>query len=115
MHELGIAQNILKISAQELRQRNITQAVEKVVLRVGRLKAILPDSLTFHFDVLKKELPQFQAAVLDIRQIPVRVLCTGCALRFTVEEMSFFCEHCGAPLSVESGEEFSIDSIEVAD
>ena len=115
MHEFGIAQKILEISAKELETRKLSKPVEKIVLRVGRLKAILPDSLNFHFDILKQDLPLFKAAVLDIRQIPVTVLCTGCGNKQVIEEPIFLCSQCGAPLAVQSGEELEIESIEVAD
>ena len=115
MHEFGIAQRILEISQKELESRAVTAPVERVVLSVGRLRAIVPDSLTFHFDIIKTEMPQFRAAALAIREIPIKVNCGECRSSFELQEMSFFCEKCGHPLTVSSGEELSIDSIDVSD
>ena len=115
MHELGIAQNIAEIAERELKSRAVIKKVEKISLRVGKLKAILPDSLTFHFDVVKAEHPLLRSAVLEIEEVPIEVYCPQCQKRFTVEQLEFSCESCGAPVQVQSGEELLIGSITVED
>jgi hydrogenase nickel incorporation protein HypA/HybF len=115
MHEASIAQNIIKTVKYELEARKISTAVEKVVFTAGKLNAIVPDSLSFHFDALKKDEEQLKDAVLEVQDAPVKAHCAACKNTIELEDPIFVCPDCGGPLTVESGQELCVTSITVKD
>ena len=72
MHEVAMAHTILGIVEQELEQRDAASHVAEIHLKVGRLRAVVPDTLVFNFDILKKDHKRLDAARLFIEEIPVR-------------------------------------------
>ncbi|OFZ53645.1 MAG: hypothetical protein A2428_08855 [Bdellovibrionales bacterium RIFOXYC1_FULL_54_43] len=102
MHELSIAQGLIRIIEDELAKRNVKNQVERVVVKAGKLNAIIPDSLSFHFDVLKKSRPQLESTVLEVQEIPAIVHCPKCHRTFELEHAIFACEVCGGPLELGS-------------
>ncbi|HLE00699.1 MAG TPA: hydrogenase maturation nickel metallochaperone HypA [Bdellovibrionota bacterium] len=102
MHELSIAQSLIRIIEDELAKRNVKNQVERVVVKAGKLNAIIPDSLSFHFDILKKTRPQLESTVLEIQEIPAIVHCPKCQRTFELEHAIFACEVCGGPLELGS-------------
>ena len=48
MHELGITRNIVAIVLEEAKGRK----VKRVTLEVGKLSAIIPQSIHFCFDII---------------------------------------------------------------
>ncbi len=89
--------------------------VERINLRVGKLSAIVPDSLKFCFDVAIKET-RLAGATLSIEQVPVVALCKECGVKWTIEEPAFACQKCqSGSIKLISGKELDIVSIEVMD
>lgn len=115
MHELSIATSIMEIVLGQLNQSGIDSPVEKVTFLAGKMHAIVPDSLRFHFDVVKKDHPLTQNAELVIEELPVVARCPGCDQSYTLDEPAFVCPECGTPMRVEGGSEMRVDSIEVED
>lgn len=110
MHELGIAQHILRIVEEHLEK---SMRLLQVHLHVGQLRAIMPDSLRFYFNELTKDTPQ-AGAILDIEEIPVRTLCRSCGASHTLEVPLFLCPSCGSPqIETISGDELTVISVEV--
>jgi hydrogenase nickel incorporation protein HypA/HybF len=71
LHELGIAEEILGIVLAEA-ERNQAKKVSAIRLRVGVVRAIEPEQLTFIFDhIARKTLAE--GASLEIEEVPVRV------------------------------------------
>jgi hydrogenase nickel incorporation protein HypA/HybF len=101
---MSIAQDILRIVQSELADRKIQGAVRSVLLRAGKMNAVVPEILAFHFDTLKGDYPPLLNARLDVEEIPLEVSCPACGTRLTLDEPFFVCETCGGPLSMESGE-----------
>jgi hydrogenase nickel insertion protein HypA len=115
MHEMSIAHNIIEIVNDELTTRGIYTSVEKVVFKAGKMNAIIPDSLLFHFNVLKREFQSLKDAVLEIDEVPIIVLCSHCNKSFTIHEPLFLCSECGNSVSIKSGQEMWIESILIED
>ncbi len=111
MHELGIAINIISIVERELSARKIGEPVKRVDVRIGKMHAILPASLTFHFDVVKRERPLLADARLKIEDVPVKVRCPSCGREKALSEPIFACEGCGGAVEIIEGEEMQIVSI----
>ena len=113
MHELGIAINIVRIVERELAGRGITAPVERVGVRVGKLHAVIPDSLAFHFGVARRDSPQLAGAELSIEQVPVIARCDRCNIEEPLAAPIFACERCGNPVRLIEGEEMVVTSITV--
>lgn len=111
MHEMSIAQSLLTIILDESAKHSITQ-VRQVNLQVGAMAAIVPESLTFCFELLSRETLA-EGATLAIEEIPVVARCGDCDLNYQVENQVFLCPRCGMPsLELVSGRELSVVSIE---
>jgi hydrogenase nickel incorporation protein HypA/HybF len=81
MHELGMAQSTLDRVLEEMRKAGATQ-ICRVVLRVGRLSGIDPESLRFAFEAARAGTPA-EAAELQIDETPVLARCTPCQADFS--------------------------------
>ena len=115
MHEMGIALQIIEIASASIPRSDVPVQVERVNLKVGKLSAIVPDSLRFCFEIAAKDSP-LSGAVLHIEEIPVRARCKECHAEWTVHEPVFRCRQCSSGrLDIISGRELNIESIEIAD
>ena len=111
VHEMSIAQSLLTIILDESAKHSITQ-VRQVNLQVGAMAAIVPESLSFCFELLARETLA-EGATLAIEEIPVVARCRDCDLNYQVENQVFLCPRCGMPsLELISGRELSVVSIE---
>ena len=115
MHEMGIAMEIVDIAKASIPQDMQGSKVRKVNLQVGKLSAIVPDSLRFCFDLVVKDTP-LDGAELDIEELPVVARCKDCDIEWTVTEAVFTCTQCqGGNIDILSGRELDITSIEIED
>ena len=115
MHEMGVAMQIIEIAAASLPEDMRHARVERVNLKVGKLSAIVTDSLRFCFEIAAKETP-LNGAELSIEEIPVVARCNDCRHKWTIESPVFKCEKCNSgEIELLSGRELDIDSIEIAD
>lgn len=113
MHELGVANEILDVALSEA-DRNAAKKVTSIRLRVGVLRAIEPENLSFLFGHLSRGTVA-EGALLEIEEDPVRVECAACgvseARSFTIE-----CPRCnGSPVSVTGGDSLLILSLDIDD
>jgi hydrogenase nickel incorporation protein HypA/HybF len=111
VHELGVASEILEVALAEA-DRHAAKKVTSIRLRVGVLRAIEPENLSFLFEHLARGTSA-EGAHLEIVEEPVRVECEACgvseAQSFTLE-----CPRCkGAGISVTGGDSLSILSLDV--
>jgi len=111
VHELGVASEILDVALSEA-TRNAAKKVTSIRLRVGVLRAIEPENLSFLFGHLALGTPA-EGALLEIVEEPIRVECEACGVS---ETRSFTCEcpRCkGSGISVTGGDSLSILSFDV--
>ena len=113
MHELGVANEILDVALSEAARREARQ-VTSIRLRVGVLRAIEPENLSFLFEHLARGTTA-EGALLEIVEEPVRIECPACgpseARAFTVE-----CPRCtGSGVSVTGGDALAILSLDIED
>lgn len=111
MHELGVANEILDAAVGEA-DRHAAKKVTSIRLRVGVLRAIEPENLSFLFEHLARGTPA-EGARLEIVEEPVRVDCAACgvseARTFTLE-----CPRCKGPgVSQKGGDALEIVSLEL--
>jgi len=113
MHEMGIATQIVEISVASIPADYGTVRVECVNLKIGKLAAIVPDSLRFCFEIAAKDTP-LSGAILNIEEIPIVSRCLSCHHEWTINEPVFSCEKCrSGNIEVISGNELDIVSIEI--
>jgi hydrogenase nickel incorporation protein HypA/HybF len=114
MHELTIAKNIISIVENELKTRNYQKNVKKVVFSAGKMNAIIPESLKFGFDVLKKNSPFLTQSELEITEIPIKIKCNNCDREMDISEPMFICDKCGSiDIEILSGKDMFVESIEL--
>ena len=82
MHEMSIAQNMINIIQEEMRKRH-SNTLKSVHLRVGTMSAVVPDSLSFCFDLITKGT-DFEEAELIIDIIPLMGFCKECTNEFEI-------------------------------
>jgi len=114
MHEMGIALQIVDIAVASIPPDAGNVRIEKVNLKIGKLAAVVPDSLRFCFEIAVKDTP-LDGAVLAIEELPVVARCRDCNHQWTIGSPAFTCPNCGSgALEIISGRELDIESIEVA-
>ncbi|WP_319406361.1 hydrogenase maturation nickel metallochaperone HypA [uncultured Desulfosarcina sp.] len=115
MHEMGIAMEIVDIAKASIPEDMQGARVRRVNLQVGKLSAIVSDSLRFCFNLVVKDTP-LEGAELAIEELPVVARCKDCQTQWTVEEPVFTCKNCqGGAIDILSGRELDIKSIEIED
>jgi len=116
MHELQIAHNIITIVNDELVKSKTTNAVETVYFISGRMRAIIPETLQFSFDVQKKNYGQLENSKLSIKEIDIVIKCKDCDHQQTILEPVFHCAKClSTNIEIVNGNELYVDSIELTD
>ena len=115
MHEMGIALQIVEIATASIPPDAGNVRVEKINLKIGKLAAVVPDSLRFCFDVAIKDTP-LAGAKLVVEEMPVVARCKDCDTQWTINSPAFTCEKCNSgSLEILSGRELDIESIEIAE
>ena len=115
MHEMGIALQIVEIASASLPDDLGGARIAVVNLKIGKLAAVVPESLRFCFDVAIKDTP-LEGAKLAIEEIPVVARCNDCDAQWTIDEPVSVCKTCeSGSLEILSGRELNIESLEVAE
>jgi hydrogenase nickel incorporation protein HypA/HybF len=111
MHELAIADAIVRIAGVHARERRVTM----VEVRIGRLRQVVPDSLEFAFGLSAEGTP-VEGAQLDIVDVPARIACRWCGTESVITEFLLACPSCGSlDAAVVAGEELVVEAIELED
>jgi len=113
VHELGIASEILEVALSEA-ARHAAKKVTSIRLRVGVVRAIEPENLSFLFEHLARGTAA-EGALLEIVEEPVRVECEACGVS-DARSFTFECPRCkGSGVSVTGGDSLSIVSLDIDD
>jgi hydrogenase nickel incorporation protein HypA/HybF len=113
MHEMGLALEIIDIATASIPADMAGARVARVNLAVGRMSAVVPESLRFCFEVARRDTP-LEGAELHIREIPVTARCKDCRHLWAIDEPVFRCPICeSATIEIVSGRELDIQSIEI--
>ena len=109
MHELALGQAI----ADTVERHADGRHVERVLVRIGHLRQVVPDSLQFSWQLLV-EGTDLDGCALEIEHVPAVVECRACATTTTLELPVLACAACGGiDVELRSGEEFLIIAIDV--
>jgi hydrogenase nickel incorporation protein HypA/HybF len=109
VHELGIAQQIVELACEGAPGARIT----RIVVAVGKLSMVLPDALTFCFE-LATESTAAQGARLEIVETPGQARCRACDATVPLERPFGRCACNSTDLEWTSGEELEIREVEVS-
>ena len=110
MHELSLSSAVVSTVVKHAKGRR----VEIVSLRIGRLRQVVPETLDFYFDFVARETV-CDGARLEYEIIDARLRCNPCEKEWGIEIPAFRCPTCGgSDVEVASGNEFEVESIEVA-
>ncbi|WP_128378736.1 hydrogenase maturation nickel metallochaperone HypA [Streptomyces cavernae] len=110
MHELSLCDAI----ARAVIHHAGGHRVRSVRLRVGALRQVVPDALVFCWSLAARD-PLLQGSVLDVEVVPAEVECVECGTRHTLSRFVLRCPGCQGSVSVVSGEELLVVSIDVLD
>jgi hydrogenase nickel incorporation protein HypA/HybF len=109
MHELAIADAVVRIACEQA----AGSRVAVVELKVGHLRQVVPDALTFAFELVAAGTAA-EGAELVIEDVPLAGRCRGCGAEEALGGLPLCCPACGA-LDVEltAGEELRVEALEL--
>jgi len=83
-------------------------------LEFGMLTAVMPSAIQFAFDILSRDTVA-EGAILDIRIIPLTVLCVECGKQSELENYAPLCPYCDSPALhiIRGRDEMRIASLEI--
>ncbi len=109
VHELSITQSVVDICQEKAAGRRVIE----VVLEIGALSGVVPESVEFCFDVCAQGTP-LEGAALTIERIPGEGFCAGCGATFPVRAVYEPCPACGGyGVDITAGEELRVKELEV--
>ncbi len=109
MHELSIAQAIVDVAARHARGAR----VERVRVRIGYLRQVVPSALAFSFELCAHGTP-VDGAELEIEPVPIGAVCRSCGTDSELHGFPLACPACGGlAVDVVRGEELQVESLEL--
>jgi hydrogenase nickel incorporation protein HypA/HybF len=111
VHELSMCEAI----ARKVVDRADGRPVARVVVRIGHLRQVVPDAMTFSWELLTAS-SELDGAELEIEHVPAVVECSACAATTTLTMPVLACAACGSiDVSLRSGDELLLVSFETVD
>jgi hydrogenase nickel incorporation protein HypA/HybF len=109
MHELAIAESVVRIACEHAGERRVA----KVELKVGHLRQVVPDALAFAFELVAHGTVA-EGADLEIEEIPAAGRCRACGSETVMKGFPLQCAGCGSlDVELERGEELLVDALEL--
>jgi hydrogenase nickel incorporation protein HypA/HybF len=111
VHELAIAESVVRIAERHADGRRVT----KVYLKVGHLRQVVPSALAFGFELVAQET-SVEGAELVLEEVPATGKCRACGSESRLESFPLQCKACGGfDLEIVAGEELYVESLEMED
>lgn len=115
MHELSIAENIIKIIKKDY--RDIEGKINSISVDVGELTSIIPETLIYLFDIIKIDYG-LNNVKLKVNLTKCKVLCENCGKvneDYILDSLKK-CKFCNSEkLTIIGGEELTLQNIEITD
>jgi hydrogenase nickel incorporation protein HypA/HybF len=109
MHELSIAESVVRIAAAHARGRR----VRVVRVAAGHLRQVVPGALTFAFELTAAGTP-VAGARLELREVPAVVACRACGAESAQDGFPLACTMCNdLDVRVVAGEELIVEELEL--
>ena len=113
MHELGIITEAVRM-AIETAQSSGANRVHGLRLRVGAMSGVVPDALTFAFDLVCRDTIA-EGARLDIESVPATCWCDACQAEFNCTDFVTECPTCHQISGqLRRGRELELASVEMS-
>jgi hydrogenase nickel incorporation protein HypA/HybF len=110
MHEMSIAKNIIEIIKESVEEKDLI-SIEKVVLKVGELSGVVPDSLQFSLEAISSGT-ELEKVEYKMTKIPFVIKCKICNQESNNESGIIKCPVCGSKeTEVVSGNELLVSEI----
>ena len=118
MHELAIATSLTEALLELAQERSASKVLE-VHLKVGKLRVLSIDQLSFSYEILSKGTV-LEGSTLTVEETPGYARCTNCnyAEKLETYDLSFHfslpqmtCPRCGVNLILEGGDECLITKV----
>jgi hydrogenase nickel incorporation protein HypA/HybF len=109
MHELAITESLVCAVREHVGEAKVT----RVRIVIGKLSGVVPDALSFCFDVCAAGTP-LEGAVLELEEASARVHCRTCDAESLLDDAIPLCRCGSADVEVLSGRELKIREVEVA-
>jgi len=111
VHELSLCEAIAATVTKHAGDRNATS----VLVRVGHLRQVVPDALSFCWTMLT-EGTDLDGCALEIEQVPAVIRCDACGAETTLDVPLMVCGRCSSDdVTLLTGEEFLVVSLELAE
>jgi hydrogenase nickel incorporation protein HypA/HybF len=112
MHELSMCGSIYEIVDRTAAGRPVTV----IHLRVGQLRQVVPETLAYCWTLVSDQT-ELAGSQLEVDSVPVTLRCLDCDSSTTLaDELLLLCAQCdGIHVSVTTGEEFMLTSLELAE
>ena len=112
MHELSVTQGLLKICLDEGKKHKINKIL-KMNVKVGELTDLMPDCISYYFNIVAKDTIAENAELL-IDKLPVVIKCDTCGSEVILPKNTYLCPKCKSnKYVITSGKEFYLDTMEV--
>jgi hydrogenase nickel incorporation protein HypA/HybF len=109
MHELSIADAVVRIVSEHAGERRVT----RVELKVGHLRQVVPSALEFAFELVAEGTP-VEGAELVMEEVPATVRCRTCGAESQLAGFPARCAPCGGlDVDVTGGDELLVDALEL--
>ncbi|MCV7300174.1 hydrogenase maturation nickel metallochaperone HypA [Mycobacterium barrassiae] len=109
MHEMALTQSVVDAVCEHAAGRR----VHSVRLEVGALCAVVPDAMTFCFE-LATEGTVAAGASLEVDMRPGEARCRSCGTSFELNDLILLCPCGSADVDVIAGRDLKILSMEVS-
>jgi hydrogenase nickel incorporation protein HypA/HybF len=113
MHEVGIMEQLLAIALDHAQQEGASE-IHTIKVKVGDLSGVVPEALTFAFDVTAKGTSA-ESATFQVERVPAQCYCATCQECFTPKDWIYECPHCHEiSHDLRQGKELELVSLEVS-
>lgn len=109
LHELSIAESVVRIASQQANGRRVA----KVCMKVGHLRQVVPSALAFSFELVAQDTP-VEGAELEMEEVPATGSCRECGAESRLGIFPLHCGECGGfDLEITGGEELLVEFLEL--
>jgi hydrogenase nickel incorporation protein HypA/HybF len=110
VHEVGIAERVLRIVEQTMEEHGLTVA-RTVVMEIGKLSGVDREALEFAFEVVAPDTV-LAGAEIQIVVPPILLGCRACSREYSAEIEDTRCPFCGSvDFDVLQGRELVVKSV----
>jgi hydrogenase nickel incorporation protein HypA/HybF len=109
MHELSLADAIVRIACAHAGERRVV----RVEVKVGHLRQVVPSALELAFGLVAEGTP-VQGAELAMEEVPAAGRCRRCAAEGELPAFPLQCGACGSfEVEILRGEELQVEALEL--